>query len=814
MMKNNNTTATMPDDNGKVTTRTAPANNNLNETAAFDDLALREAAPPAKAIQRKTQIDAPEADQPKTLSPVDQLYVNFTDVFGNDNPRQLFSMVWPGTVLDYGSYKIPDGTTQGFVPVSIQINQSTLFDQYYPIATITQPDGTRVSDRYTQALEIYGPKPNEALIDLQQAIRDRLDQKIEMVVDGVVKNVTLLEKFSILEDEFVTRKQDWGKMKADKLQSLKDGGDEDWWEQYLTWYGLVAQGYIDGINAAYNRMVADFPLSEFEDALAILDTHDAAALLRAKQDIRNAQVPAPPEVGASYYPTLAVPHDWGSVLKPSTTFRDLLAAPDAQKRFMDNSIEQLQKQILAWQAVLAQIPDTSKAEIAAALDGFSTASTEYYGLSNELINTYTDNTVMAVQTFLDLQQGTDQQKVDGANKMREDLNVQNGGSSPIITPELFAKIAGEIGVAQKKLVGQTGSMVESGQNLARKATAYLDTKAGEGLKQLIQPVISQLQSQLEVVVKQVANFNSAATRAIALNTPPVVLNGADDKDPELTKVAASVADSLSNLRWSEITLEVSKSSMTTQSQTSTSFSQTNWGVDFFFGSAGGQNQEAAQKFASEYMADTSNIQIGMLATKVLIERPWMHPEIFSMTKKFFKALDMDITAPRGDSIASKELMPEDLGGTVSQQTADDNCINLNKGILPGYPVAVLLAKDITIKIKLSANKTTAMQAHSESNESNGGGFLCFSVSKTQSSSSDSKSASSYAMGGDYVFRIPAPQVIGVWNQILPPDESTFLKSDDIKRVLKFKSGAAAIKNAIKNRTAPEQYSEEPPTRTV
>ena len=540
---------------------------------------------PTNGELKKSALEAIEnidADPTTSLSPVDQLYKNFTSVFGNSNPKQLFSMVWPGTVLDQESYTIPAGTTQGDIPTSIMIGQSTLFDQYYPIATITQPDGTRVSDRYTQALEMYGPKPNEALIDLQESIRARLDQKVDMVVDGVITKVTLLEKFSILENEFTKRKQDWGKMKADQYRNLKDGGDPDWWEEYLRWYGLIAQGYIDGINAAYNRMVADFPLNEFEDALAILDTHDAAALLRAKQDLRNGEVPAPPEVGASYYPTLAIPHDWGSVLKPSTVFTDLLASPEAQRRYMDLSIEQLRQQVFGWNAVLAQIPDTSKGEIAAALADFNTASTAYYEATNNLIATYTDNTVLAVKSYLDYKQGSDNEKLDGANKVVDNLNAENGGTSPKIdNTAKFKKIADDIGNAQKKLIGDTGSMVTAGQNLGRKATAYLQTKAGEGLRQLIQPVLLQLESQLAIVIQQAANFDSSAGRTIQLNSAAPALSGAAAQVPEF----ASVADSLANQRWSEITLAVKTDSMKTQSNTTTSFSQSSWGCDFFFGSA-------------------------------------------------------------------------------------------------------------------------------------------------------------------------------------------------------------------------------------
>lgn len=760
-----------------------------------------------------TPADKPKApakktvgDPPPTLSPVDELYMNFASVFGNANPRQLFSLVWPGTVLDFESYEIPEGTVTGDIPPTTMAAQSNLFDIYYPIATITQPDGTRVSDRYRQALESYGPIPNEQLIDLQEVIRERLDQTVEIVIDGVLTKVTLLEKFSILEGEYVARKQEWGKLKSEMYDRYKLDGGPNWWDDYIRWYEMNAQGYIDGINAAYNRMVADFPVNEFEDALAILDTHDAAALLRAKEDVRNGATPVPAEVGSSYFPSLAIPHDWGRVLKPSTTFTDLLAAPDVQQRYMNLAIEQLRQQIFAWNAVLAQIPDTSKDQIAAALADFNSASEAYYAASNKLIADYTDNTVLAVKSYLQYKQGTNKEKEDGANNMIDKLNKQNGGTSQKIDWAKFEEIAGKIGDAQKKLIEDTGSMVASGQLLGEKATAYLKTKAGEGLRELIAPVLQKLESQLTIVADQIRNFDAAAGRAVQLNGSGIpALSGGSSDDPQF----ASPTDSITNQRWSEITMLVKTSSMQTQSETSTSFSQTNWGVDLFFGSAGGESKTASQAFASKYMDNESEIQIGMLATKVFIERPWMHPEIFSMTNKFFKAVDMDITTPEGDAVTKGELLSTTLGGNVSQSQANNNCIALNNGILPGYPVALLLAKDITIKIKLKATETEAMQKHSESNESNGGGFLCFSVSKTQSSSSDSKAASSYAMGGDYVFRIPAPQIIGVWNQILPPDHSEYLDSDRLKQILKFKSAQSIIQDKL----SIKPYQEEPPRKS-
>lgn len=61
-------------------------------------------------------------------------------------------------------------------------------------------------------------------------------------------------------------------------------------------------------------------------------------------------------------------------------------------------------------------------------------------------------------------------------------------------------------------------------------------------------------------------------------------------------------------------------------------------------------------------------------------------------------------------------------------------------------MALLIVKNVTIKIKCAANKTKALQKYAESTSSSGGGFLCFSVSRAQSETHDSQATNSYAMG--------------------------------------------------------------------
>lgn len=736
------------------------------------------------------------AADPVTPSPVDMIYSQFVRVFGNSNPQQIFSLVWPGTTLDPDTFA---GTESGgLVAADVEIAQSLLFDQYYPVATITQPDGTRVSDRYQQAIDRYGPVTNDALLKLQQIIRTRLAKTTEVSINGKTVRMTLMDQFNYLHSQWTALRQAWGQLQFNTMKQMQATGGDNWWVEYIVWYETVASGYVDSINAAYDQLIAEFPLNAYEDALAILDTHEGAALNRAKNDMQNAITPVPPQLGNDFVRSQAIPANWGDVLTPSTTFIDLLAAPDAQQRYLDQAINQLQQQIYAWNSVLAQIPAGSKEDIAAALAAFNSASNEYSDSIANLLKDYGQNAVTAVKAYLQYQEAKDEQ-VDGASELLDGLNAQNPGGSKegvTITSEQFDQISQLIIDGQNKLIDDQNSMVKSGMDLAQKATLYLNSRAGEGLRAMITPILTQLNDQLTLVQRQIANFNSAALRTVQLmGTDPKNPDGKPSPDAALPNPMESFA----NQRWEQITIQVDTSSMQTGSTASTAFSQFDWSVDLFFGSAGGKSTSASSQFASDYMSQNSKIQIGMLATKVLIQRPWMHPELFTMSNNFYRVSDSPVTTPAPPAPQAAwtrdQFVPVALGGGTTPEAAALAMSQINKGPFPAYPVALLIVKDVTIKISCDATKTNALQSHSEQNSTQGGGFLCFSVSSTQSSSQDSKSVSNYAMAGDYVFRIAAPQVAGAWLQIAPQDLSAELTPEQAQTIADALGFATKLQNA-------------------
>lgn len=743
-------------------------------------------------------------------SPIDLMYEQFVALFGNNNPAQVFSLVWPGTVLDPDSYSYPDPS--GPVPILTSAAQSKLFDQHYPIATITQPDGTRVSDRYRSAIERLGPIPNASLAKLQALLRDRLSQTTQMWIDGKIETMTIMDQFNYLNGQYNSVRQAWTELQTRKLAELQASKDPDWWEDYVAWYVLVAQTHIDAVNAAYDRLVAEFPLNEFQDAIAILSTQEAAALLRARNDLTQETMPLPPQIGGDFVVSQAIPADWGASLTPSTTFLDLLAGPDAQQLSLNNTIRYLQQQMFGWNAVIAQIPAGSQAEIQKSLDAFNAASNNYNATITNLLTTYTNNAVTAVQVYADAKGGSTDPDPDKVNASYQKLEQQHPASpaGPAkLSPEQIKDIATKIGAAQNALIGANASMTSAGVELARKATALLQTEAGAGLREMLGPIVDQLSSQLTLVQQQAAAVQSACVRAAMLSGAGAPTVPADPYHPNAPsdppQGMPNPATSPTNQNWMYVTIDFDSKSLQTASATSTYFSQMNWSVDLFFGSAGGQSTTSSSHFASTYLSQGGKVRIGMLATKVLIDRPWMHPELFNLSSSYFRVTEDRLTTPdptaSGFPDWSRDLLVSsglNGGANTTQAMATSATLDINKGPFPGYPVALLLAKDVTIHIEVDTDQTDALADASQQNSSEGGGLLCFSVSKTQSSSSNTKSAGSYATAGTYVFRIAAPQIVGAWLQIAPDDQSEVLSpelANQIQQALGFVSRLQSVSNA-------------------
>ena len=208
-------------------------------------------------------IDPKEEPEPEVPGDFTQaIYQAITKAFANKNPTQMFCLNWPGTVLDPRPAGLGGrGRNRGNMPETALIRSSVILDQYVPPAPITQPDGTRVSDRYKQAVSQLGPIPNGDLIHLQEIIRGRLQEKVKVEVNGTEKEMRLIDWFSYLYSRWIRAKEAWGKKQQEMMDRFKGSHPEkrnEWWNEYVLWYENNADGWIDKINMAYEELITQF----------------------------------------------------------------------------------------------------------------------------------------------------------------------------------------------------------------------------------------------------------------------------------------------------------------------------------------------------------------------------------------------------------------------------------------------------------------------------------------------------------------------------------------------------------------------------
>jgi hypothetical protein len=88
----------------------------------------------------------------------------------------------------------------------------------------------------------------------------------------------------------------------------------------------------------------------------------------------------------------------------------------------------------------------------------------------------------------------------------------------------------------------------------------------------------------------------------------------------------------------------------------------------------------------------------------------------------------------------------------------DSADNTVHGLMPGFPVAFLVCKDIVIRVTHDASSSSDQKAVDSKSAASSGGFLCFSFSQSSSSSSSATSSNFQAYSNGYIIKIPGPQV--------------------------------------------------------
>lgn len=483
---------------------------------------------------------------------------------------------------------------------------------------------------------------------------------------------------------------------------------------------------------------------------AILNCGVGSEVQQARSNLSMVEELSPD--GGYVYPVSLQPGNWFALLKSSFTGVDLLESPVALSQKL-HTLQMQRRNILGQVSnLISTIP--SDAEFDQIRKNYDDADAAYKNSVTDCVNKNLNATVTVVNSIVDMcmKDKEDQVELPEDNTIERTLN-KDKSEDKSISKEEVQKLVKDIGEGAKTCFEAQVKAVEAGEKCVDAAMAWCEAKNKKQLKSLLAPLQANLESlneEIEEVKSQIA-----VSRAVQNK----------EQDGAIADVMPNKSDDL----FTEILITSKMSALSTQSSKQSEASSSSTKASFFLG--GYSSNKSHQKSVESAMEQNSNmdIQIGMNIAKVQIERSWFNPGVFQLTDEMFNFSDSriapnnDVSFAEGDDIAVKERFRQ-----------------MNQSIFPAYPVAFVVAKDVSIRFSSASGMSSSFAEAVEDHASKGGGFLCFSSNSSSSSGSSKAAAVANSSANSVTVRFTAPQILGYYMQATPADKSDHINATDVK----------------------------------
>ncbi|MDR0918777.1 MAG: hypothetical protein LBM93_05940 [Oscillospiraceae bacterium] len=722
---------------------------------------------------------------------VDKVYGQINDVLGGDNINQFLCLTIPGqalTATDF-SYDYKNNAPKG--PI-VEKNESNLANKLFDPVRMTGADnGLTLPYQYRTALDMLSPKLNQKLAIAKNEVRELLMTEYPYKFDSDDNDThTLQEDFFHLYDIYVEEFRKWAELQTTEKRKSVERANA-WAEQeikrkgnkadeeairkkantmaqddYLTWYEDESDAYITSLDEKYSKILSVFSPNDMKILEGIIDAGSGAELEEARETLLHTRKRSPD--GNYIYPVKFEPANWFELLDTSFTPIDLLKTPEALAQdilVLSNRRISFAEKI---SSITALIP--SSTEIENAKKDVDKAKENLDSSKSALITKYGNGVSKVVDTVFDIaSQFSDAVPVpyEVANGVAKNANVKEDKTPAEFIKELM-NVTAEQGEAQQNYVNAAGKLADVSLAAVEKSN----------LQNLVS-VLAPLKSELEKIDNEIKNLQMQMSLSSSSRENPSVKDADNKFEPkldskgEIIKVTdpdnseSSVAPPRVPEGYTQIIIKAAASTMDTASSYASNSSNSQSGGSFFFGGYHSENSSASSSYSDLSSATNASIQIGMNVAKVSIQREWFNPGIFYLTKDMYNTTNLRI-APNND------------GNPFTDMNARLAAMNQQNIAFPCYPTAMVIARDITIKVSSESNLSTSFSNSVESHASSGGGFLFFSGSSSSSSSSKNSGAHAESYSNSVTVKFDTPQIIGYYLECIAPDMSELLDSTNMQ----------------------------------
>ena len=666
---------------------------------------------------------------------LDTLYEKVTDVIGGDNPNQFFCMMLPGLSLTPELYQYD---LAGQKPPIVAAHESRLTNKMFDACHVTGSDnGRTLAQQYLSALNMLTPKLNPDISHAKNILRELLMTNYSYKFDdGPAFNGTLQQVFYRLYEEWVTEKRKWALARQEKREEIEarypkpEADDLKAIENdYLRWYQTEAESYLAVIEAKLGKVLGIFSVNDMKIIEGVLDSGSGAEVQEARNFLTNAR--RLNEDGGYTYPVTLEPADWHKYLSTDFAYVNLLETPSAlaQKyRTLTAHRDSINSQIIKFSALdKSDQTEALRKNLKAAKEAFDNKAdnvTEGYfsgaAVSLKLISGFIDGTISLSQTE---KEGLTKQANAGAGESDKKFEIE----------EFFTKI-NDISKLQQEYVN-------AAEHLADETRALI--AAGS---QNFSILIKELYQQLESVNAKINELKPAIEAATLKHA-----EGADNLADDLFPNAVSKG-------FMEVVVSQDASSLNSESSMHSQAKTSSYGASFLFCGYQQSSSFSDSDFSDLTKKKATAIDVGFRATKVAITRNWFNPGVFLLSKDMYNT-------------SSKNISWKSGGRDIK---LENKFAEMNRSVFPCYPVAFVIAKDITIRFSSSNSFSDVTRSAFEEHSSKGGGFFCFRGSSSTSDSGQKESSRINSNSKSITIRYPGPQILGYYLEVTPEDESAHL----------------------------------------
>lgn len=681
-----------------------------------------------------------------------QFYDEVNNVIGGDNPNQKLILLLPGIALTKEDFEY-DYKNHAEKGPTVEANESRLANKLYDPCHICGGDnGRMLPHQYKSALDALTPKLNPEIAKSKNTLRDLLltkyPYKFNTDTASSEKEVnTFQEVFFRLYDEYVNKLEEWSKEQSRKKDELTkefapslDAASSDEERKalntqlnnrYLQWYEDNAYSALNAVNQKMSKLLSVFSENDMKIIEGILDSGSGAELQEARATMRNLRKLTPD--GGYIYPVKFNPTNWFELL--DTSFKpgiDLLDSPTVIYEKLHNLMQRKRSVTSKLAAMKNLIPEDEA--LKAAAEELETAEAEYAKAFQAMDEAGKKALGETAETAIKLVTGIC-------------LLPTKAGAKELIESVVKPYVLGDDGLLQ--------TMQTQGKSVA--------------------DAVSQLNAELNT-------YTEALSKSVALNNRTQLVAARDALQAELEEIDAQIKELGTSAEYSEsmnysgeisgqatpegfmfFYLNHKKRDTHTESKEKITVSTNGKSKGFWIFKKKNTTTTTNTDFEQLCELEDTEIEIAMNIAKIGIEREWFNPGVFVLSDDMYHLTTKPISKP----FETPNYNPNDY-------------------IFPCFPVAMLLARDVTIKLNVSSvsdfNKVHTAVSEASTSKSyvfyNSG-----SGSKTTSKMSEN-TAGEECMS--IIIKIPTPQIIGYYLESTPEDKSDkYNASADIDNIRTF-----------------------------